>query len=126
MEWPVSKAYQADEMTSSADSFPEIRLFTVRRTMASEPTLSIRRARWDSCTSQKIQAFSAVGNSFGRILHRELKVPVGLIDACWSGTIAQSWMNAKSLDKFPEYTTKMKRPRLKNPRPAPTIRGCVP
>lgn len=41
--------------------------------------------------------FSAVGFLFGRQLHRETGVPIGLIQACWGATSIQTWSTPASL-----------------------------
>ena len=38
---------------------------------------------------------------FGRRVHKELDVPVGLIRSCWGGTRIQPWTPLASLEKFP-------------------------
>jgi sialate O-acetylesterase len=47
--------------------------------------------------------FSAVGYFFGRDLHKELGVPVGLINTSWGGTPAESWTTRPTLEEDPEF-----------------------
>ena len=45
---------------------------------------------------------TAVGYYFAQRLSRRLKVPVGLIDVSWGGTMAQHWVLKDTLKPFPE------------------------
>lgn len=48
-----------------------------------------------------ISGFSALGYFIGVQLHEKLKVPIGLIDASWGGTIAAAWNSRDSLAAIP-------------------------
>lgn len=48
---------------------------------------------WDVCSPESVAAFSACGYFFGRDLQQELKIPVGLVNAAWSGTMIQPWIS---------------------------------
>jgi sialate O-acetylesterase len=75
-------------------------LFHVANKTAGHP-LSDVDGQWRVCSPKNIstdnvwenwpRGFSAVGYFFGRELHRELNVPVGLIDATWGGTPIEAW-----------------------------------
>ena len=61
---------------------------------------------WAPCTPQSVAAggwggFSAAAYFFGRQLHKELNVPVGLIDTSWGGTPAEFWTSRKALEANP-------------------------
>ena len=45
---------------------------------------------------------TAVGYYFAQRISRRLKVPVGLIDVSWGGTMAQHWVLKDTLKSFPE------------------------
>ena len=47
--------------------------------------------------------FSAVGFVFGRRLHKELNVPVGMIQSTWGGTHAESWTKMSVMKNNPLY-----------------------
>jgi sialate O-acetylesterase len=57
---------------------------------------------WRLCVSEEAGDCSGVGYYFGRRLHRRLKVPVGLIDTSWGGTMAQHWVSLETLRPIPE------------------------
>ena len=64
------------------------------------------KATWTSCTPQSVAAdgwggFSAAAYFFGRQLHKDLNVPIGLIDTSWGGTPAEFWTSRKALEANP-------------------------
>ena len=83
--------------------FPAIRLFTVACQTAAEPQ-SDCLGSWRVCSPESVPGFSAVGYFFGRKLHLELKIPIGLISSSWGGTVAEAWTSAGTLrEKLPEF-----------------------
>jgi len=105
MEWPLAAAKNSDAEISAAN-YPNIRLFTVPRRVSETPVDSVS-SRWEVCTSKTASSFSAVGYFFGRDLQKELKVPIGLIDASWGGTVAEAWTSAEALESFGEFRPKL-------------------
>ncbi len=75
---------------------PCIRLLSVT-TQACQGAQTEVYGRWATATHATLCRFSAVGGWFGRILHRELDVPVGLICNAWGGTRIQAWMSREAL-----------------------------
>lgn len=101
MQWTVNNSNNAEEEIAAA-KYPNIRLFYVPRTVALEPQDDCE-ADWKECSPETIPGFSAVAYFFGRTLHRELNVPIGLIHTSWGGTPAESWTRREILesnDKF--------------------------
>jgi sialate O-acetylesterase len=96
MAWPVSRSNDAAAETAAAD-FPRVRLLTVTRMTAGAPQDSFKGS-WIACSPKTVPSFSAVGYFFGRELHRELKVPVGLINTSWGGTPAEAWTSQAALE----------------------------
>ena len=82
MEWPVSRAVNADEEIAAAD-YPEIRLFTAARNIQFEPVDDVESGEWEECSPTTISGFSAVGYFFGRHIHTETGVPIGLLNTSW-------------------------------------------
>lgn len=101
MEWPVRLANNPDGEIKAAN-YPQIRLFTVPKKVSGEP-LNDTAGSWVACTPETIPNFSAVGYFFGRELHKELKVPVGLIHSSWGGTPAESWTTQDMLASDPDF-----------------------
>jgi sialate O-acetylesterase len=99
MERQVRAAANGLEETQAAD-YPEMRLFTVAREPAEEPRRDCR-GHWVACEPLTAGRFSAVGYFFGRHLHRELKVPVGLIANAWSGMAIEPYIPRSALESLP-------------------------
>ncbi len=95
MEWPVSRSNNAEEEIASAQ-YPDIRLFTVERTMAARPLDAIPADGWKPCSPETVADFSAVGYFFGRQLREKLDVPIGLINSTWGGTVVETWTSQEA------------------------------
>jgi sialate O-acetylesterase len=100
MEWPVSLSLHPEQEIAAAN-YPQIRLFGVKHTVASQPRQDTE-GTWVECTPQTVAGFSAVAYFFGRDLHQALGVPVGLIKTAWGGTPAESWISRPTLEAHPD------------------------
>jgi len=89
MEWQLRNTHGAQEAIAAA-AHPNIRLFHVPKVQKPEPASDVV-ADWKSCTPENIPAFSAVLYYFGKKLHEELDVPVGLINSSWGGSPIEPW-----------------------------------
>ncbi len=94
------------EQEIAAANLANIRLFTVQKKIAETPQADCV-GQWTPCSPQTVAGFSAVGYFFGRHLHKELNVPVGLINTSWGGTVAEAWTSDRTLEKMPEFKTLM-------------------
>ncbi|MHC4978910.1 MAG: sialate O-acetylesterase, partial [Planctomycetota bacterium] len=101
MEWPVSASLRAESEIASA-RFPSIRLFGVPNRKSLHPRTDCR-SEWLECTPETVAGFSAAGYFFGRTLHGELNVPIGLISADWGGTRIEAWMSEAAISAFGEF-----------------------
>jgi len=101
MEWPVRASNNPDTEIAAA-KYPNIRLYTVPKLVSPSPVSTIA-ANWEVCSPASIADFSAVGYFFGRELHQELNVPIGLIDSSWGGTIAEAWTSAGALNDLADF-----------------------
>ena len=100
MQWSVRQAVDAEQEITAA-KYPKIRLFTVKRKVADKPQ-SDCVGSWTECSPETIPGFSAVAYFFGRELHKELDVPVGLIHTSWGGTPAEAWTRRSVLESEPD------------------------
>jgi sialate O-acetylesterase len=107
MEFPLNRAVNAGQEVNQAD-FPEIRLFTVGKKVSYEPMKNCK-GQWMQCNPKTAKDFSAVAYFFGRELHKQLNVPVGLINASWGGTPAESWMSKEYLEDDANFVPILKR-----------------
>ena len=101
MEWIVANANDGAAEVAAADH-PTIRLFSVVKNAAAEPTESLR-GEWKVCSPGTVGDFSAVGYFMGRKLNADLGVPVGLIDSSWGGTPAEAWTSRRALAAEPRF-----------------------
>jgi sialate O-acetylesterase len=99
MEMGIGVCDEADEIARA--DFPRIRLLTVPRRIAFSPESSLA-AKWLQCSPDSIKegfwgGFSAVAFFFGKELHRELGIPIGLIHSSWGGSPCEAWTSAGAL-----------------------------
>jgi sialate O-acetylesterase len=91
MEWSVANSTNAPEEIANA-KYPQIRLFHVKKTPAvTKQNQLVLESDWRECSPDTIKSFSAVGYFFGRHIHKELNVPVGVINSSWGGTRIEPW-----------------------------------
>lgn len=101
MEFTVSGAKDAPAEKAAAD-FPNIRQLGMPRLIAGEPQ-AVASAKWVVCKPDTVANFTAVGYFFGRKLHQDLKVPIGLVNSSYGGTKAECWTSAEMLATLPAY-----------------------
>lgn len=90
MEFELAGSLGGKDAVAQAD-LPNIRLYHVPRTKNWYPNKDVD-ASWKVCSSETSPKFSAVLYYFGKRLHDELKVPVGLINASWAATAIGPWI----------------------------------
>lgn len=103
MGMTVSRSKDFDQEKAVA-KFPQLRMFTVERASKAEPQEDCK-GRWELTTPENVGFFSAAAYFFGRELHNELKVPVGLINTSWGGTSIEAWTSMDAQSKLKEYPT---------------------
>jgi len=107
------------------ESHPQIRLFWIEgSTMPMKDDLGERVAGWAESRPEAIAAtrpamvrgrevtrktFAEVGYVFGRKVHEELEVPVGLIKAAFGGSQVRSWTPKPDLTKEYPYGQEVKK-----------------
>lgn len=96
MEFPISGVFDAKEEIANAN-YPKIRLFTVSRNTAQKPVSDLEKGEWVECSASTVADFSAVGYFFGRKIHKDLNVAVGLIHTSWGGTAAETWTSSETI-----------------------------
>jgi sialate O-acetylesterase len=101
MEWGVHSSNNAQEEVAKANH-PKIRLFYVPKRISTEPQRQVV-ADWDVCSPQSVAGFSAVGYFFGRMLHEQTGIPIGLINSNWGGTVAEAWTSAGALKTMEDF-----------------------
>lgn len=101
MVWTVGNSVNGAEEVAAAE-YPMIRLCQVARVTATEPQDAVKLT-WSVCSPQTVGGFSGVGYFFGRELHQELGVPIGLISSNWGGTTAEAWTAREVMEGDPAY-----------------------
>ena len=94
-----------EEMRGSMS--PEIRLFTVTKNSTRYPQ-SDCDGKWEVCTPESANWFSAVGYFFGKYLHEGLGQPVGLVNSSWGGTPVEVWVPYSVMGKNKAMTASWK------------------
>lgn len=100
MQMQVNASKDAQKEKAGA-KFPQIRMFTVGRKAVEVPQDQCE-GKWVVCSPETVGAFSATAYFFGRDLHSDLKVPVGLINASWGGTAIEAWTSLDVQQGKPE------------------------
>ena len=88
-----------DKELADAD-LPQVRLLHVQRAIDVDPRDSVA-GKWTPCNAETARGFTACGFFFGRALQREIGVPVGLVEDCWSGTVAETWLSIERAAEVP-------------------------
>ena len=100
MYWPLGRSLKGKEAAATGD-LPEIRVFRSPARPADAPQ-ETTPAKWQKMTPALAENLSAVAFYFGRELHRELKVPIGLLCAYRGGTMIEPWTPPGAWDACPE------------------------
>ncbi len=104
MEFQLSQANNAVEEVKNAN-YPQIRLFFVNKGIDLTPREDTRGS-WTVCTSNMAQYFPAIGYFFARDIQRDVKIPIGLINASWGGTVIESWISKEGIADEPTFGAK--------------------
>lgn len=116
MWWPVSRTDNAAGEIARA-GYPGIRLFTMPVRVAPEPTAGLRdptptplpeppvsafAGRWAVCSANTVPDFSGVAYYFGRRIHEDQDVPVGLVSLAMGGSVIAAWTSREALGQCDE------------------------
>lgn len=106
MEMGISMVQDAQAEIAAANH-PKMRLFMVGRTtsLAHQQTLE---GSWSVCSPKTVAqggwgGFSASAYFFGRELQKKLGVPIGLVQTCWGGTVAEAWTSMEGLRPLKDF-----------------------
>ena len=119
MEMGIGAARNAKEEIAAAN-YPGIRLLKVPKRWSPLPQDGLQAA-WKVCSPKSVAedgwgGFSAAAYYFGRELHRQLGVPVGLIDASWGGTRIEPWTPPEGFAQVPALKHEFELVQLADPR----------
>ncbi len=108
MERPLSSTLEADVELAAAN-YPAIRFIRLPKVADIMPQSDFpvvsptdSTGNWRAATAAQVENCTGVGYYFARRLQWNLKVPVGIIDNSWGGTLAQNWCTKQSAAEIPE------------------------
>jgi sialate O-acetylesterase len=107
MEMTVPNALNGTEEVAAATD-AKIRLFVVAHKIADAPVADVT-GKWAVCSPKTVGGFSAAAYFFAREIRKQVNVPIGLIQSCWSGTPAEAWTSPAMLQGHPALAPTMAR-----------------
>lgn len=108
MQWTISSSAAPDEVIAGSED-NLLRLLTVPRVATAEKQDAVD-VSWTASSPESVPGFSAVAYHFGKMLRKELDVPVGLISTNVGGTPAEAWIDAAALSAHPDLRPILDRP----------------
>ncbi|QDT28467.1 hypothetical protein Enr10x_38110 [Gimesia panareensis] len=113
MEWPVSRSNDFENEQAAAN-YPLIRHIKIPRIPKGFPQDDVT-AEWTVCSPETVGGYTAAGYFFGRRLHKELNVPIGLVNSSWGGTRIEPWTPPVGFEKVSALAAIFKQVQLTNP-----------
>ncbi len=113
MEWTVARSNNF-EAEKAAANYANIRHIKIPKVPNGFPQDDVK-AEWTTCSPETVGNYTAVGYFFGRKLHKELDVPIGLINSSWGGTRIEPWTPPCGFEKEPKLASIFKQVQLTNP-----------
>jgi len=81
--------------------YPGIRMFRVKKKVSPKKPQKDTEGSWKVCTPETAADFASTAYFFGRHLHRELGVPVGLINNASGGSSIEPWVRKSEYETDP-------------------------
>lgn len=100
MVFRTKQTLGADEFVAQAD-FPGVRFFDGPNVTATEPQTDIE-GTWEVCSPATVGNWSGVASYFAIKLHRELGIPIGIIESSWGGKPIEAFTSREALNTLPE------------------------
>lgn len=116
-EWEFVKSADVALLPVQGKPILGIRLFHIGNNSSSSPVLDIPRANtwgpfertnlnkdicpksWRICSRENLRYFSRLGYIFGKALHEDLKIPIGLICIAQGSTSINQWCSGEVIEK---------------------------
>lgn len=100
MEWSGSQQLPQSLEEAPRANNPKIRFFYVPKATSDFPQEDVR-ARWVVCSPEEMKKFSAIGYFFAKQINETLGFPMGMINANWGGTPAETWTPSAIVETDP-------------------------
>lgn len=105
MEFPM-EGWQGTPKDAAAEipkaNLPSIHLFHVTKAYSQHPLNDLSSpAKWSPCTPDTVRQFSAVAYFFAKEIAAREKIPIGVIESAWGGTVAEAWTSLDGLSSNP-------------------------
>jgi sialate O-acetylesterase len=97
--WGETPKDAAEEIAKA--NLPTVHLLHIAHAYADHPLDDFAAAQWVACTPESVRKFSAVGYYFAKEVNAREKVPVGVIETSWGGTVAEAWVSLDGLSQNP-------------------------
>lgn len=117
MEFTLTQSKNGNEEITQAQ-FPQIRFFSMTANAKARPLAKVafsdsllqelnagnfyNKTTWRTCSPTTAAKFSAVAYYFGKELHQNLNVPIGLICNAVGGTTTQAFIDSITLSSHPQ------------------------
>ena len=106
MEFRLPHATNGKQEVAEAD-YAQIRFFNVSGAYPASPADDVK-GQWVECSPKSAGGIFAVPYFFGRKIHQELNVPIGLICPAMGATPARAWTSGKMLVEKNMYVHEVK------------------
>jgi len=100
--WPPEDTVRNSKQAIAGANYPNIRLLKVSFNISATPIDSIK-GEWIAASPATAGDFSATAFFFAQKLHRQLNVPIGIIQSSIGGTPAEAWTSKESLNKLGDF-----------------------
>jgi sialate O-acetylesterase len=100
MEWTAKDSITNGTAEVIMANYENIRFFSVQQVSADFPQQNAEGV-WEKCSPETMKNFSAIGYFFAQKLIQNLEVPIGVINASWGGTPAETWVPEESIKSDP-------------------------
>ncbi|MDR2980848.1 MAG: sialate O-acetylesterase, partial [Puniceicoccales bacterium] len=127
MEWPLSRDLNAKDSLASAEisglrllnySYPGQYRYANPFTEAEIARLvpeKFFQGQWQVSSSKSAAPFSAAGFYFGKKIHAEVDVPVGMVNYAIGGSPIETWISTEALARDARFRDKVNQDWLTNP-----------
>jgi sialate O-acetylesterase len=95
MEFPMSRLKDS-AIEIYAANHRQVRFLKVKRAYSEYPLSNIS-GHWELCTTESSRDSSAVAYYFAREIQEREKIPVGIIESYWGGTVLEAWTSGRAL-----------------------------